>query len=84
MTSKFHARLSIGIDFIAVDTADAWEELNAWADALRDGDYEGLKHLRAVTRVRPSFALSDIKQVAKPPADPEPVHILDPTQHRGW
>lgn len=83
MTSKFHVRVSLSLDLAAFDQADAWELLNAWADALREGDFDGLKHLDSITRVRPSFALGDLKQIAKPPPDPEPVFIVHPTRC-GW
>lgn len=83
MNCKFHVRVSVALDVSAFDTADAWELLNAWADALREGDFEGLQHLDSITRVRPSFALADVKQMSKPPVEPDAVHILDPTSSNG-
>lgn len=72
MKATHVCRMVVHLDLFAVDKADAYETLQAWADAVRSGDAEGVRILQEyqVLRARPTFDLADIRELHKPPAEP--------------
>lgn len=62
---KFQVRVSVLVDLMAYEKADAYEAASAWVDALRSADYDGLAVLSEVVRVRPHFMLADVVQITK-------------------
>lgn len=72
MKATHVCRVVVHLDLFAVDKADAYETLHAWADAVSSGDAEGVRILQEcqVLRSRPTYGLADICELQKPPADP--------------
>lgn len=84
MKTTYVCRMTLNLDVKAFDKEDAYETLQALADVLREGDADGLRTLLEcqIKRCRPTFDLSHIQELPKPPAEPrgpEPVTIVDPS-----